>query len=223
MVLNISLNISNSLYLKNPVETELGRKILSESLSLIHELGLETFTFKKLSDRCKTTEASIYRYFKDKHQLLHYFNAWYWRYLIFAIQYETSHLKTPKQKLKVLIEVLSNPFEIKFNSEVINIKLLYEIIISESIKVYFTKQVDKEQKNGSYNDYHELCLEIVSLIAEYQPKVKFPHALVVTLVESAHLQQFFMEHLNTITDLPKNNNKQLQLFLEKLLFNYLEL
>jgi AcrR family transcriptional regulator len=222
MVLNISLNISNSLYLKNPVETELGRKMLSESLQLIHELGLESFTFKKLSERCKTTEASIYRYFKDKHQLLHYFNAFYWRYLIFAIQYETGHIKSSKQKLKVLIEVLSRPFEIKFNSEVISIKLLHEIIISESMKVYFTKQVDKEQKEGSYNDYHDLCKEVVSIIENYQPKVKFPHALVVTLIETAHLQQFFMQHLNTITDLPKNNNKQLQQFLEKLMFNYIE-
>jgi AcrR family transcriptional regulator len=222
MVLNISLNISSSLYLKNPVETELGRKILSESLQLIHELGLEAFTFKKLSGRCQTTEASIYRYFKDKHQLLHYFNAWYWRYLMFAIQYETSHLKTPKQKLKALIEVLSNPHDIKFNSEVFNIKMLHDIIISESMKIYFTKQVDEEQKNGGYSDYQALCMEVASLIESYQPKVKFSHALVITLIETAHLQQFFTKHLNTLTDLPKNNPKQLQLFLEKLLFNYLE-
>lgn len=222
MTLNISLSINPNLYLKNPIETELGRKILSEGLTLIHRLGMEAFTFKKLAEQCKTTEASIYRYFKDKHQFMLYFNSWYWRYILFVIDYETKGIKHPRQKLRSTIGVLGNPVEFKFNSEIFNIKTLHTIIVSESTKVYFSKQTDEDYKNGSYEDYLILCKEISKQMKAINDKIKFPQALVISLIESAHLQSYFAEHLPSLTDINVKEKKQLPAFLEQMVFNYLE-
>ncbi|MDH5608082.1 MAG: TetR/AcrR family transcriptional regulator, partial [Cyclobacteriaceae bacterium] len=39
---------------------------------MIAQIGFERFNFKKLSTTINSTEASVYRYFKNKHQLLDY-------------------------------------------------------------------------------------------------------------------------------------------------------
>ena len=57
----LQLKISEKIFLRDPQETELGRKIISTSIALIDDLGIEAFTFKKLSAKIDSTEASIYR------------------------------------------------------------------------------------------------------------------------------------------------------------------
>ena len=39
--------------------------------------SVEEFTFRKLAQKINTTEASVYRYFENKHRLLIYILAWY--------------------------------------------------------------------------------------------------------------------------------------------------
>jgi AcrR family transcriptional regulator len=67
--LSIQINVGAALYLKNPDSTELGQKIISNSIFLIDELGFESFTFKKLSVKINAPESSIYRYFDNKFRL----------------------------------------------------------------------------------------------------------------------------------------------------------
>ena len=55
----ISLEINPSLFLRDPQQTELGRRILQQAILLIDELGLEQFTFRKLAERIESTEASV--------------------------------------------------------------------------------------------------------------------------------------------------------------------
>ena len=87
--LQVHIKVSKELYLRNPDTTELGHKIISNSIALIKELGFEMFTFKKLGDRIGSPESSIYRYFESKHTLLIYLVSWYWSWvdykLVFAI------------------------------------------------------------------------------------------------------------------------------------------
>ena len=81
--MNIDFNpsLNDRLFLKNPQSTELGKKIIKEAISLIASIGYEQFTFKKLAIEIETTEATIYRYFVNKHKLLIYLVNWYWNYL----------------------------------------------------------------------------------------------------------------------------------------------
>ena len=70
MSINIKIVLNEGLYVKEPQDSELGRKIIKHSILLIDKLGFESFTFKKLANEIQSTEASIYRYFENKHLLL---------------------------------------------------------------------------------------------------------------------------------------------------------
>jgi len=72
MELHFQVRMNPKLYLRDPEQSELGRNIIRNSIELIHEMGFEDFTFKKLSQQVGTTEASIYRYFVNKTRLFGY-------------------------------------------------------------------------------------------------------------------------------------------------------
>ncbi|MEM6736044.1 MAG: TetR/AcrR family transcriptional regulator, partial [Bacteroidota bacterium] len=97
MIAQLQLQLNPSLYLRDPQSSDLGQRIITESIQLIDEMGFEAFTFKKLSIAINSTEASIYRYFENKHRLLIYLIAWYWNYLDYKINYETHNIKEPKE------------------------------------------------------------------------------------------------------------------------------
>ena len=90
--ININLQINDGLYLKDPQMTPLGQKILQHSVLLIDELGFENFTFGKLAKLISSTEASIYRYFENKHKLFVYLLNWYWEWMRFRIDFNTMNI-----------------------------------------------------------------------------------------------------------------------------------
>ena len=47
----LKFNLNEKIYVKDPESSDLGRKILQESVLLIDEMGFEQFTFKKLGER----------------------------------------------------------------------------------------------------------------------------------------------------------------------------
>ena len=57
MKIQLQISMNNKLYLKNPDESELGRKIISHSITMIKDKGFEEFTFKKLAKNIGSTEA----------------------------------------------------------------------------------------------------------------------------------------------------------------------
>ena len=75
---SVKLEIDEKLYVKDPESSDLGKKIVEQSILLIDEIGFESFTFKKLGVRIHSNESSIYRYFENKHKLLLYLASWYW-------------------------------------------------------------------------------------------------------------------------------------------------
>lgn len=60
------------LFRKNPESSRLGTKLIDVALEFLVEQGLERLTFRKLAEQMQSTEASVYRYFTNKYQLLSY-------------------------------------------------------------------------------------------------------------------------------------------------------
>ena len=88
----IKINATEELAHRDPEDTTLGRNIIRKGLILMYELGFEQFTFKKLAAEINTTEASIYRYFENKHRLLVYLINWYWSYLEYKVVFYTNNI-----------------------------------------------------------------------------------------------------------------------------------
>ena len=220
MAVNIQVKINEKLFLRDPMDTELGRNIITHSILLIDKLGFENFTFKKLAKEISSTEASVYRYFENKHKLLVYLTSWYWAWLEYQIDYRTNNLKDPKEKLRITIQTIAESAQDDLSITHIDESILHRIVVQESSKAYLTKQVDKENKDGYFRNYKSLCNKIAGVIREVNPRYKFAHALASNLVETAHEQLFFAEHLPSLTDIGKETKEQIQ-FLEHIAFGLL--
>ncbi|MFN5416340.1 MAG: hypothetical protein ACK5B9_04735 [Flavobacteriia bacterium] len=55
IVSQLNILVSKELFIKDPTSSDLGKNILFKGLNLLFELGLEEFTFKKLSKEIGTT------------------------------------------------------------------------------------------------------------------------------------------------------------------------
>lgn len=216
--------MNESLYLRNPETSELGRNIIKYSIELIHKSGFESFTFKKLSEAIGTTEAGVYRYFENKHNLLVYIVSFYWGWLEFQINYQTKNLKDPEIKIKKIIQLLAENVEDDISTGHIDESMLHQIVIAEGSKAYLTKNVTAENKLQFFKPYKDLCNVVVEIILEFNPKYKYPHSLASTIIEMAHLQNFFMNHLPSLTDFSKNKSvDQIVAFLNELTFSAIEI
>ncbi len=224
MKLGIQIKMNESLYLRNPETSELGRNIIKYSIELIHKSGFESFTFKKLSEAIGTTEAGVYRYFENKHNLLVYIVSFYWGWLEFQINYQTKNLKDPEIKIKKIIQLLAENVEDDISTGHIDESMLHQIVIAEGSKAYLTKNVTAENKLQFFKPYKDLCNIVGEIILEFNPKYKYPHSLASTIIEMAHLQNFFMNHLPSLTDFSKNKSvDQIVAFLNELTFSAIEI
>ncbi len=222
MEYKLSFDVNNAIYQKNPENSELGKKIVKESIDLINKLGFEAFTFKKLATEIGTTEASIYRYFLNKHRLLLYILNWYWLYLDFLIETQLNNLSDPKQKIKLIIHILTQDFDDTNDGLEYNKHFLHNIVISESSKVYLTNEIDEINKSKVFKPYKDLCAKIASNLSLYNKKYPYSKSLSSTLVETAHCQQYFALHLPGLTDInPKNKKLFVATFMEDFVFRIL--
>ena len=105
--LPIQIEVSASLYSKNPDSSDLGRKIISKSIELINEMGFEVFTFKKLAQAIQSPESSVYRYFENKHSLLIYLTSWYWTWTECRIVFATTNVVCAELRLNKSINILT--------------------------------------------------------------------------------------------------------------------
>ena len=92
---NLRISIPSSVFIKDPESSELGKRILENSIRLIDQMGFEAFTFKKLGEAVGSTESSIYRYFENKHKLLMYLCSWYWGWLEYQVVIASFSIKDP--------------------------------------------------------------------------------------------------------------------------------
>lgn len=223
MSVEIKISLNDGLYLKEPQDSKLGRNIIKYSIILIDEFGFETFTFKKLAQKINSTEASIYRYFENKHMLLLFLVNWYWEWVSYLISINTMNVSDPKIKLKIIIHsFVSAP---KYNPGVsyVNESKLHNIVISEGVKAYHTKEVDEENSKGLFASYKGLANAVSKVISEVNPDFKYPFALATNLFEMSNNHIYFAKHLPRLTDISiKEDNfdeveKMLHYFTTKLL------
>ena len=204
--LHLQIMISPELYTKNPDSSDLGKKIVSKSISMIDDLGFENFTFKKLGIEIGSNESSIYRYFESKHALLIYLINWYWSWIEYKIVFATLNINSPIEKLEKAIKILTEEVVEDNSFSYINEVILTKIIISESSKAYHTKEVDKENEKGFYKTYKNVVERVSSLVLEINPTFEYPHMLVSTVIEGAHHQRYFSKHLPSLTDFEEGKN-----------------
>jgi len=220
MELSLKIKMNEKLFLRDPEETELGRNIIQHGIILIHKIGFEAFTFKKLAIEISTTEAGIYRYFENKHRLLIYITAWYWSWLEYRVGVHTNNIKDPLVKLKRVIKLLATAVEDDVKTSHVNESILHQIIITEGSKVYLTRHVSEDNKQHFFKPYKDLCAVIGDIILECTPKYNYPKSLASTIIEMAHFQNFFMNNLPSLTDFGKNKDESnVVSFLEDLVFS----
>lgn len=197
---SLSFKVNENIYLRDPEGTELGKQIIKHAIELIHEIGFEHFTFKKLAIEMNTTEASIYRYFTNKHRLLLYILNWYWSYMEYLVVVQLEPIQDLRAKLERVVELFTHELPERLGQSDYNKNRLHQIVISESSKVYLVKEVKEINENEVFKPYKDLCARISELIKAYQPNYPYPHSLSTTLIETAHSQLFFSTHLPKLTD-----------------------
>ena len=212
--LQINISIDPSFYCKDPESSALGKKIMQVGIEMIHVLGYEAFTFKKLGVQINSNESSIYRYFESKHSFLVYLVNWYWSWIECKLVFATINIHSAEERLEKSIQILTE--EIKEDNEItfINEVLLNKIIISESSKAYHTIDVDKENEKGYYKTYKRVVQRVCDFVLEVNPKFEYPHMLISTIIEGAHHQKYFSKHLPSLTDVEEGKNSIVEFFLK---------
>lgn len=220
MEIQLHIKMNEKLFLKDPEQSELGKKIICHSIQLIHQNGFESFTFKKLAGHIGTTEAGIYRYFENKHRLLIYIVAWYWSWLEFQVVFQTNNIQDPVIKLKRVIKLLASSVEDDLNTSHVDESLLHQIIITEGSKTYLTRRVSEDNKDQLFKPYKDLCAIIGNMILECSPAYQYPKSLASTIIEMAHFQHYFMNNLPSLTDFGQQKDElKIVAFLEDLVFS----
>lgn len=200
MGINIHIQLNSNLFIRDPQDTKLGRTIIGQSIYLIDEIGIENFTFKKLAEKIGSAEASIYRYFESKHHLLLYLLCWYWEWMKYLIEINTTNVEDPRKKLQIAIQTIVDSATRQEAIDFVDEDILHRIVVAESAKVYYTKQVDEENKQGFFLTYKSLSLKLAAIIREVNPDFAYPKALASTLLDMAKNHVYFAQHLPSLTD-----------------------
>ena len=224
MAIGIKISLTEKLYLRDPQETSLGKKIIKESIILIDEIGFEAFNFKKLAIAMGSTEASVYRYFENKHFLLIYLVSWYWEWVNYLIDVNVMNIEDPKRKLKIIIGTLVYASKDNPSIDYVNESILHRLIIAEGVKAYHTKEVDQENTDGFFINYKKLSEKVACVISDINPKFPYPHTLASNLFEMANNHIYFAQHLPRLTDVvvKDDNFEEVEQMLEYFAFTLLE-
>ncbi|MDX1684098.1 MAG: TetR/AcrR family transcriptional regulator [Saprospiraceae bacterium] len=224
MAIGIKITMNKGLYQRDPQETLLGQRIIKHSILLIDEIGFEAFNFKKLANRMKSTEASVYRYFENKHMLLLYLVSWYWEWVGYLIDINTRNIEDPRERLKIIIDTLVYASKENPSVDYVNESVLHRIIISEGTKAYHTKSVDEENTEGFFINYKMLSEKVAGVISEVNPRFPYPRALASNLFEMANNHIYFAQHLPRLTEVKVDdeNFDEVEQMLEYFAFALLE-
>ena len=207
----MQIQVNEKIYLKDPKSSDLGKRILSHGIELIDDIGLESFTFRKLAKQLETTESSIYRYFENKNKLLIYLTSWYWGWLEYQLVFATNNIVSPQERLSRAIKVIARDVAPTETLGHINLETLNRIVISESSKAYLTKEVDDANKEGFYGGYKRLVARLSDMVLEINPHFKHAHTLISTIAEGIHHQKYFANHIPSLTDV-KNDWEEIAAF-----------
>lgn len=216
----LRLTVNDKLYLKDPDSSELGHRILQAGVLLIDRIGFEDFTFRKLGQAVGTTEASVYRYFENKQKFLLYLSAWYWSWMEYRLVVASNNIASPVKKLQIGIDLITEEPSEEIVSGV-NTAQLARVIFNESVKSYFNREVDRVNREGAYTSYKQFVARLASFVSEINPDYSYPHMLISTVIEGAHMQRFFAEHLPGLTN-KKKQSGYIRRFFSEMVFHTLK-
>ena len=136
--------------------------------------------------------------------------------------FNLQNITDDKKKIKAIIDILTTELPDSSGGLDYNKKKLNQIVISESSKVYLIKDVDEINKTEVFKPYKDLCAKIANVFAKHNKSYAYPKSLSSTLIETAHQQQYFSQHLPRLTDiLGKSKKGAVTEFLEDLVFKVL--
>ncbi len=207
MAIEIKISLNDGIYLRDPQDSALGRNIIKFSILLIEDIGFEAFNFKKLAQEMNSTEASIYRYFENKHLLLIYLVSWYWEWVAYLIKINTLNIDEPKRKLEIIINSFVSASVDNPSTDFVDESKLHSVIIAEGMKAYRTKEVDDENGKGFFKNYKQLINNVAGVIMEINPTFEYPYALASNLFEMSNNHIYFAKHLPKLTDIQVGKNK----------------
>lgn len=201
MQVKVQFKINPNIYLRDPQETKLGQNIIKHSINLIHKLGFENFNFKKLSTEINCTEASVYRYFVNKHKLLNFLTAWHWELINFNIEFANSNIKDSRENLKQVLKILTHNSTSYLETE-IDEKALHTIVVNEASKSIHIADVDSENNKGNFVNYKKLILKITEIISGINPQYPYPNSMATLLMDTAIDHIYYAKHLPKLVNLP---------------------
>lgn len=200
--------LNENLFLRNPDETSSGRLILRQGLSLMLEIGFEAFTFRKLADKAGITEATVYKYFSNKHRLLQYYFDLYWVWMKELGLLEASRHQDPAQKVRCLLDILCGVWPDKSIMPPVEAVELRALLIAEGLKSLLNKNVDDDNRLKLFSPYKEYCLFLSDELTSVMPQYHYPRSLATVVIEMSHSMEFYMEHLPTLTELAEDRDRQ---------------
>lgn len=218
---SVKIGINEKIYVKDPESSDLGKRIIEESILMINTMGFESFTFKKLGLKIGSNESSIYRYFENKHKLLLYLTSWYWGWLEYQLVFSTNSMANPTDKLKKAIEIVTKPTEEDSAFSHINEVFLNRIVINEYSKSYLTKEVDAENKDGYFAIYKRLVNRLSVMVKSVDAEYAYPSSLASTILEGSLHQHFLKDHFTSLTDCHENGDSTD--YFTKMVFNSLNI
>jgi len=204
--LEIKFNLNNRIFLKDPQDSDLGKKMIEHSIILIDKLGFEAFTFKKLATVINSTEKSVYRYFENKHFLLLFLSSWYWEWVNYLIEINSKNIENPRRKLEIAIENLVMATDENPGNKYINEHLLHRVVIQEGGKAYHIHAVDDENEAGLFSSYKSLVKLVADIIVEVDPTFQYSLSISSNLFEMANNQIYFANHLPRLSSLKSGKN-----------------
>lgn len=191
----------DGLYVKNPQNSELGRDLISSAAEMIGSSGIEAFTLLKLARKVGCTEATVYRYFGSKQQLLYYLMNLYWGYVAFSVDYHSQKHKSARKQLREAIEVISNPHIEEFTDSALAASLK-SVAIQEGIRIHLTPALSEDLKKGHLAHYVQLISLFETLIREAHPDYEYSRSLAGTLIDASLQQLFHHMHKTPFSDKP---------------------
>lgn len=196
----IKFRLNEQLCVKDPESTELGKSIVQGAIELMYASGFEQFTFRKLSIHIQTTEATIYRYFSSKHQLLLYLQNWYWSYLEFLSRLLITEEKTADEKMRMVLEIITHHHEKGPALMDYDLNQLHSIVIAEFSKSNLMRAMDTHHCDVVFNPLTGFCTYVSQIILELKPAYPYARSLASTLLQTAHDQQFYTHHVPLLTN-----------------------
>lgn len=209
--------LSKHLYIKDPQETKFGKRLLRHSVELMEQIGFEAFNFKKLAIQMKSAEASIYRYFENKHKLLLFLSCWYWEWVHYLIDVNTLNINNDEQRLKITVHQLLHASEQSNMTEYINENILHRLLVKEGVKAIHSQEVDEENEHGIFKSRKELVDKIGQILLAIKPDFMYPETLASTMIDMAENQIYYADHLPALSSV-KNDPEKLN-NLESIILN----